>query len=90
MSLDPRLFAQAPARDGRFTSYVVPAPQYRVGENTPLERLTRTLQQFPWIVAVVAALFCFLIAVLLQARLRRRARQRLQQGLTPSPRDLNI
>jgi cellulose synthase (UDP-forming) len=65
-------------RAGHFSSYAVAAPQYRVGENTLLERANRALQQFPWIVAVVVALFCFLIAVLLQARLRRRARLRLQ------------
>ena len=64
-------------RDGRFASYLVPAAQYRVGQNTLLERLTRTLQQFPWIIAVVAILFCFLMAILLQAHLRRRARERL-------------
>jgi len=71
-------------RDGRFSPYSVAALQYRVGENTPLERLTRTLQQFPWIVAVVATLFCFLMAALLQAHLRRRARQRLHPR-TSSP-----
>ena len=65
-------------RGTHFTALSVAGKQYRVGENTLLERSTRVLQQFPWIVAVVAALFCFLIAVLLQARLRRRARFRLQ------------
>jgi len=67
-------------RGGQFASFGVPAAQYRVGENTLLERVTRTLQQFPWIVAVVAALFCFLMAILLQAHLRRRARERLHRG----------
>jgi cellulose synthase (UDP-forming) len=65
-------------RGTQFTALRVAGNQYRVGENTPLERVTRALQEFPWIVAVVAALFCFLIAVLLQARLRRRARFRLE------------
>ncbi|HKO20987.1 MAG TPA: UDP-forming cellulose synthase catalytic subunit, partial [Acidobacteriaceae bacterium] len=67
-------------RGTQFSAIAVAGNQYRVGENTLLERMTRALQQFPWIVAVVAALFCFLIAVLLQARLRRRARFRLQSS----------
>ena len=65
-------------RGARFTPLAVSVAQYRVGENTFIERATRALQQFPWLVAVVAVIFCFLIAVLLQARLRRKARLRLQ------------
>jgi cellulose synthase (UDP-forming) len=65
-------------RGTQFTALAVAGNHYRVGQNTLLERGTRALQQFPWIVAAVAAFFCFLIAVLLQARLRRRARLRLQ------------
>ena len=65
-------------RGDRFTSVAAAVVSYRVGENTLLERIARTLQQFPWIVAVVAAILCFLMAVLLQAWLRIRARTRLQ------------
>jgi cellulose synthase (UDP-forming) len=65
-------------RGARFSSYAIGGATYRVGVSTLLEQLNRTLQQFPWIVAVVSFIFCFLMAILLQARLRRRARLRLQ------------
>jgi cellulose synthase (UDP-forming) len=63
---------------GQFSSSRIGTGLYRVGENSLLQRLTRTLQQFPWLIALVAVIFCFLIATLLQAMLRRRARMRLQ------------
>ena len=62
----------------QFTSYRIGNGVYRVGEDSPLERLARTLQAFPWLIAVVTVLICFLMAVLVQAWLRRRARTRLQ------------
>jgi cellulose synthase (UDP-forming) len=41
-------------------------------------RLTAMFDGYPWLIAMVAIAFCFLIAKLMQARLRRRARERLQ------------
>jgi len=62
----------------QFSSYGLGSDDYRVGENSPLARVTRILQEFPWIIAVVTVIFCFLIAALVQAMLRRHARMRLQ------------
>jgi len=61
-----------------FSSYEMGGPVYWVGDISLLTRITILLQEFPWLIALVAVIFCFLIAVLLQAMLRRRARVRLQ------------
>jgi cellulose synthase (UDP-forming) len=62
----------------QFSSYRIGGDLYRVGETSPLAPVARTLQELPWLVAVVTVLMCFLMAVLVQAWLRRRARTRLQ------------
>jgi cellulose synthase catalytic subunit (UDP-forming) len=62
----------------QFTSYRMGNSLYRIGDITPLMTLTIFLQEYPWLIALVAVLSCFLMAILLQAMLRRRARERLQ------------
>jgi len=64
--------------NSRFSSYRVGNDFYTVGEISPFTSLTRNLQEFPWMIAVVTLMYCFLMAVLIQARLRRHARLRLQ------------
>jgi cellulose synthase (UDP-forming) len=64
--------------DEQFSSYRIGSAVYRSGEISPLTHVTLIFQQFPWLIAIVVALFCFLMAVLIQARLRRQARERLQ------------
>jgi cellulose synthase (UDP-forming) len=64
--------------NGQFSSYRVGNDLYTVGEASALTPVVRILQAFPWMMAVVTVMCCFLMAVLLQARLRRRARLRLQ------------
>jgi cellulose synthase (UDP-forming) len=61
-----------------FSSYRIGTSVYRVGETTWWMRVMVLFEAFPWLVAVVTVIFCFLIAVLLEAELRRRARMRLQ------------
>jgi cellulose synthase (UDP-forming) len=60
-----------------FSSYRIGDGVYRVGETTWLMRARGLFETFPWLVAVVTVIFCFLMAVLLEAELRRRARLRL-------------
>jgi len=62
----------------RFSSYRIGRDLYRVGEVSSLAPLTRALQSFPWLIAGMTLLLCFLMAVLIQARLRRHARTRLK------------
>jgi cellulose synthase (UDP-forming) len=62
----------------QFSSYRIGGGLYRVGETSPLAPIARTLQDLPWLVALVTVLMCFLMAVLIQAWLRRHARTRLQ------------
>jgi cellulose synthase (UDP-forming) len=62
----------------QFSSYRIGNSAYRVGETSWLTRLTIPFEAFPWLIAVVTVIFCFLTAILLQAELRRRARVRLQ------------
>lgn len=64
--------------NSRFSSYRVGNDFYTVGETSPFTSLTQNLQEFPWMIAVVTFMCCFLMAVLIQARLRRHARLRLQ------------
>jgi cellulose synthase (UDP-forming) len=64
--------------NGQFSSYRVGNDVYTVGQSSPLTPVVRILQAFPWMMAAVTVVCCFLMAVLLQARLRRRARLRLQ------------
>jgi len=61
-----------------FTSHRIGSDAYWVGDISPLMRVMILFQEYPWLIAVVAIFFCFLIAVLMQAKLRRRARERLQ------------
>lgn len=62
----------------QFSSYRLGNDVYRVGETSPLARMTGVLEEFPWIIAAVTVIFCFLMAALIQAMLRRHARTRLQ------------
>ena len=61
----------------QFSSYRIGSDAYRVGDISWPARVTTTFQAYPWLIAVVTVMFCFLIAVLVQAELRRRARLRL-------------
>ncbi|HEY4380563.1 MAG TPA: UDP-forming cellulose synthase catalytic subunit [Acidobacteriaceae bacterium] len=61
-----------------FSSYRVGGDAYRVGDISPMMRMTIVFQEYPWLIAIVAAVLCFLIAVMMRAKLRRRARERLQ------------
>ena len=61
-----------------FSSYRLGRDAYRVGDVSPVLRVTILFQEYPWLIAIVAAAFCFLIAVMMRAKLRRRARERLQ------------
>ena len=51
---------------------------YRVGEISPLLQVRLTLQDRPWLLAVVTVLYCFLLATVLGSIVRRRAQLRLQ------------
>ena len=62
----------------QFSSYRLGGDSYWVGAISPLMRATILLEDSPWLIAIVAVIFCFLMAVLIQAMLRRRARVRLQ------------
>jgi cellulose synthase (UDP-forming) len=62
----------------QFSSYRIGNSAYRVGETSWLMRAMSFFEAFPWLIAMVTVIFCFLMAVLLQAELRRRARMRLQ------------
>jgi cellulose synthase (UDP-forming) len=64
--------------DTHFSSYRIGTAAYRAGDISAYTRVTLLFQQFPWLIAVVTVILCFLIAALLQARLRRHARLRLQ------------
>ena len=61
-----------------FSSYQVGSDAYRVGDISPVMWVTILFQEYPWLIAIVALAFCFLIAVMMRAKLRRRARERLQ------------
>ena len=61
-----------------FSSYRVGSDAYRVGDISPMMGVTILFQEYPWLIAIVALAFCFLIAVMMRAKLRRRARERLQ------------
>jgi cellulose synthase (UDP-forming) len=61
-----------------FSSYRIGAGVYRVGQIPLLARTEIVLAEFPWLIVLLAAIFCFLMATLLWAMVRRRARARLQ------------
>jgi hypothetical protein len=64
--------------DTRFVSYRIGNDAYRVGNLPMLARVTIVLTEFPWLIVLVAAIFCFLMAALIWAMVRRCARARLQ------------
>jgi cellulose synthase (UDP-forming) len=66
--------------DAQFASYRIGNGAYWSGDISPLMHVTLIFQRFPWLIAIVAVIFCFLMAVLIQAKLRRLARERLQGG----------
>jgi cellulose synthase (UDP-forming) len=61
----------------QFSSYRMGSAVYRVGDISLFTRVTMIFQEFPWLIAIVLVILCFLMAVLLQAKLRRQARLRL-------------
>jgi cellulose synthase (UDP-forming) len=61
----------------RFSSYRIGNGSYRVGQISPVARITTVFQEAPWLIAVVTVIFCFLMAALIQTMLRRHARLRL-------------
>jgi len=61
----------------QFSSYRIGSAVYRVGDISLFTRATMIFQEFPWLIAVVLVILCFLMAVLLHAKLRRQARLRL-------------
>jgi cellulose synthase (UDP-forming) len=61
----------------QFSSYRGADRLYRVGEMSPVLRLTIFLQESPWLIALVSVVLCFLLASLLLPVLRRRAELRL-------------
>jgi hypothetical protein len=67
-------------RGDKFSSYRIGNDWYRVGQISPLTRLTSILEDAPWLIAAVTVTFCLLMASLIQAMLRRHARLRLQVG----------
>ncbi len=64
-----------------FSSYRIGDEVYHVGQMPLLLRADIMLAEFPWMIVLLAAIFCFLMATLLWAMVRRRARARLQTGL---------
>jgi cellulose synthase (UDP-forming) len=62
----------------KFSSYSIGDHLYRVGEISPLLQVRLTLQDRPWLLAVVTVLYCFLLATVLGSIVRRRAQLRLQ------------
>jgi cellulose synthase (UDP-forming) len=65
-------------RGGSFASYRIGDDEYRVGEASLLTRVTMGLQQYSWLIVIVAVGICFLMAALFEAMLGERARVRLQ------------
>jgi cellulose synthase (UDP-forming) len=61
----------------QFSSYRIGNSFYRVGDISPFTHTVMVFQEFPWLIAIVLVILCFLMAVLLQAKLRRQARLRL-------------
>jgi cellulose synthase (UDP-forming) len=62
----------------RFASYRIGSDVYRVGNIPLLARVTIVLTEFPWLIVLVVAIFCFAMAARIWAMVRRRARARLQ------------
>ncbi len=79
-------YSQSPAisqsvsvlRGTSFSSYRIGDEVYRVGEIPLVARAEIVLTEFPWLMVLLAAIFCYLMATLLRAMVRRRARARLQ------------
>jgi cellulose synthase (UDP-forming) len=67
-------------RGNRFTSYRIGGDIYRVGDIPWPMRAAMLLAEFPWMIVLLVAIFCYLMATLLWAMVRRRARMRLQTG----------
>jgi cellulose synthase (UDP-forming) len=63
---------------GQFSSYRIGNSVYRVGDIALFTRMAMIFQEFPWLIAIMLVILCFLMAVLLQAKLRRQARLRLR------------
>jgi hypothetical protein len=61
-----------------FSSYRIGDEVYRVGQISLPARAEIVLAEFPWMIVLLAVIFCYLMATLLWAMVRRRARARLQ------------
>jgi cellulose synthase (UDP-forming) len=70
--------AAAVLSGGTFTSYPTSGRLFMAGHLPLLERAGLSVAQFPWAIAVLSVIFCFLMASLLRTALRRSARVRLQ------------
>jgi len=78
-SQSPAIAQSVSVLDGaQFSSYRIGSDVYRVGEISPLLRLTVLFQEFPWLMVIIAVILCFLMAALIRTMLRRHARARLQ------------
>jgi cellulose synthase (UDP-forming) len=65
-------------RGTRFASYRTGTGCYLVGKVPLLARATMVLTEFPWLIVLVVAIFCFPMAMVIWAMVRRHARARLQ------------
>jgi cellulose synthase (UDP-forming) len=61
-----------------FSSYRIGDEVYHVGQISLPARAEIVLAEFPWMIVLLAVIFCYLMANLLWAMVRRRARARLQ------------
>ena len=61
-----------------FSSYRIVDEVYHVGSIALHARAGMVLAEFPWMIVLLAVIFCYLMATLLWAMIRRRARARLQ------------
>jgi cellulose synthase (UDP-forming) len=64
-------------RGGRFSSFRTGQASYQVGRISVLDRLAYGFEAAPWLIALVAIFFCWIMAAVIEALLRRRARLRL-------------
>jgi cellulose synthase (UDP-forming) len=65
-------------RGTRFSTYRIGTGCYLVGKIPLLARATMVLTEFPWLIVLVVAIFCFPMAMVIWAMVRRHARARLQ------------
>jgi cellulose synthase (UDP-forming) len=64
----------------QFASYRIGNYAYRVGRFPMTARITLLLTDYPWLIVLIAVVFCFLMAALFRAMLQRHAETRLQSN----------